>query len=123
MDKKMLGKFKLAGRDGDKLVKQVFRTLRAARGRIATPSSWCTTFLGRDADGKYISFDAIGCASWCAMGAVLAESGYDYMIEAASLKLLKEAAAIDCLASWNDRSTHSEVLAAFDKAIARELGG
>jgi hypothetical protein len=103
--------------------------LRAARARIADPAHWTKGAFARTAN---VSLDerGTGCNAvdpratcWCAEGAIRFVTNDDRHAHEAVGKLLE--LAVDpggrlSIATFNDSSgtTHADVLAAFDRAIA-----
>jgi hypothetical protein len=76
--------------------------LKAARALIATPDKWCKVYL-TDAGGRHCmigALEAVGRGWPAARAALMAANNIDSVI------------------LFNDDSTHEQVLAAFDKAIA-----
>ena len=106
--------------------------LRAARAKIEDPDRWCKTFLARDSAGSPVMPWEAGACKWCPIGAIEAIEGqFGYSIEARSA--LDAASPIEhpAWADWDwgveaakfnnlDTTTHAEVLAMFDRAIAAE---
>jgi hypothetical protein len=113
----------------------LLKVLESARARIDRPEQWCKEWAALDAEDQPVRPTAGSACKWCAEGAVRWAmithfSDLEYS-ETISLKL----AAFDAVAEaatqegeltylvpseFNDRedTTHADVLAAFDKAIA-----
>lgn len=102
----------------------VLEALIQARERISTPERWCRGWYAKDADGYPILETEDEAASFCAVGAIgaVAPVGQD-LCERAQGILHAEARRLGFLgvASFNDhrRTTHADVLALYDRAIAR----
>ena len=111
--------------------------LRAARALIATPESWTKNALARDSAGNDRALRDPEACAFCAMGAVLRVLADEYenhrtlaavQIEHAVMHALSREIQLSFLAptnhsrvaAYNDGSTHAEVLALFDRAIASE---
>lgn len=98
---------------GEKSVAQI---LREARELISDPKRWTQGKNARDVNDQFA--DPIGPAAvcWCAEGAirrVVAEDWYRLH----SLLATLNAEVNDAIHRFNDSHTHTEVLAAFDRAI------
>lgn len=93
--------------------------LRAAREKIATPERWTKGVFARDTLGEAVPYRAADAVCFCLRGAILrVDTDWPDIWEAE--RLVHVAVGTDDAAGWNDDEdrTHSEVLAAFDKAIA-----
>ena len=86
--------------------------LKAARERIADPSSWTQGSAARDHKGVERAPDDDDATCWCAWGACWIASKHN-----GALEELGEAMGTMSIGEFNDSHTHAEVLAAFDKAI------
>ena len=109
------------------------KLLENARNRIAKRENWTRGYMARTEFGQLVDpIDPKAC-QWCMMGALGAEAGYN-MNESYGDKLdthphyreavsaLKEASPTGGTWSFNDMSSHEQVLAVFDKAIANMKG-
>lgn len=96
----------------------VVATLMAARELLSDPARWTKDMAARDAGGEECLVDDITAASWCSLGAVLKQHP-DFKTEVTAFALLEEAANHN-VALFNDApsTTHADILAAFDRAIA-----
>lgn len=104
------------------MVDPILDTLRRARVLLTPPGAWCQGGAMRDAHGNRVD-KRWAAVSFCAAQALdEADSGADpHEVEQA---LLDEVAPFETVVGWNDYAcrTHDEVLAAFDRAIARRRG-
>lgn len=98
--------------------------LRRGRARIAKPETWTKGFTARDAKGFQIHPTDSAAVRWCAAGAVIAsissEENPERLYESAcdGWGELEVRTPEKKLGSYNDRSTHAEVIALFDRTIA-----
>lgn len=100
--------------------------LKAAKALIADEENWTQTVYARDENGESVSATDPRAVCFCSRGAIdkitagngAWEGAYDIL-----LGLVTE--DDDCIgvADFNDTHTHAEVLALFDRAIARAEGG
>jgi hypothetical protein len=93
-------------------------TLRAARELISVPERWTQGELARGKSGRAVSPRGKAAVCWCAEGAISRYAppygdAWTPSIDALSSGLGEEAFA------FNDTHTHAEVLALFDRTIAR----
>jgi hypothetical protein len=90
--------------------------LRAARALISDPAKWTQGTIARDWTGKQTTADSIDAFCWCAIGALEKVAS-----NAEPFKLLKWSmpSGYRSIVSFNDSHTHDEVLALFDKTIAK----
>jgi hypothetical protein len=86
-------------------------SLRVARKMIERPEAWTRGWFARTATGDEVSAYDRKAVCWCSSGA-MARVG----AEARAYAFLARAMDGD-IASFNDTSTHAEVLTAFDRAI------
>jgi hypothetical protein len=101
----------------------VVEILKAAKAKIENPDNWTQGFYAKDSDGNTV----FGCneraVCFCALGAVQAVVG-DLITHNLSANrawhYLDDAVrpGYNRIAVLNDKGTHAEVLAAFDRAIA-----
>jgi hypothetical protein len=97
---------------------EVVEVLRAARAKIEKPECWIRYELARDYSGNWVGVCSPEARCFCIIGA-LASTSSDY--EAARLALLDVLPSGFCGAvDFNDaqETTHADVLALFDRAIA-----
>lgn len=91
--------------------------LHRARGRIATHETWTKGASARNLSGRDVSGDDKEAVCWCAMGALWADGPSSSLIGAPFLR-----ASVDDgnVAAFNDAAgtTHTDVLAVYDRAIA-----
>lgn len=100
--------------------------LTRARARIALPEAWTKRWFARDAGGNKINETDPDAVCFCAIGAVSAEcteitgSRRIRQVEDACTYLRREAPSQVGVSHYNDRdtTTHADVLAWFDRAIA-----
>jgi len=108
----------------------VLDVLRTARGLIENPENWTKGEIARNSDGKICAADGRGAVCWCSVGAVdrawLRSENTDYSVQHQALTLLDRLSGREdteyCrpVAAFNDspETTHADVLALFDHAIA-----
>lgn len=92
--------------------------LRAARQRIASPDQWCQGTYAQNASGDKVQSRDTRACRWCAKGALFAAGAQEHDLYGPCLDIL-EPEMEDNIADFNDHHTHPEVLAAFDRAIAK----
>jgi hypothetical protein len=100
--------------------------LEAARSLIAAPERWTQNWVARDADGAAVEFRDTTATCFCSVGAImrtvrdlnLPRHGVDDPIYD-SVMLLRANTGKFSVASFNDMSTHEQVLAVFDKTITQ----
>lgn len=96
--------------------------LRRAKALIDTPAKWTKGALARDAAGTRLPWSARppydGAVCFCAEGALAKAAGES--LPHRPWMAMQEAVGTDSLFEWNDEptTTHAEVMAAFDRAIA-----
>lgn len=108
--------------------------LKKARQLITPPDAWIQGSMYGTADGIRLNMhhDISSCrrciVCYCADGALLSvvppdrdwrHSAFAYLYQA--LPFPKSCDRLEAIADFNDRSTHEEVLAAFDRAIEEAL--
>lgn len=104
--------------------------LIAARAKIAEPERWTKGTFSRNAEGEPCAVDwGPAAVCWCALGAINATTNkmhqlYELKSAAKDALALAVSPSHDSVAYFNDdpATTHADVLAAFDRAIAG-LGG
>jgi hypothetical protein len=99
------------------------KVLRAARERISDPERWTQGVEALTACGRCVPGDDPDAVRWCVAGAVRAE-GLDACsnplmgVTPVARLIMKAAGCGDVgIGPWNDKATHSEVIAALDRAI------
>lgn len=93
--------------------------LKAARDLIAKPENWTQGANARTKSGDQVGIKDSDAACFCAIGAIWRVSDVDAMAEKARDFLRDELTLPKRFVStFNDVSTHSEVLDLFSKAIA-----
>lgn len=90
--------------------------LTAARAKIADEKNWCQGEYARDVDGVSTGANNSEACSWCSFGSIASIVGGFKGVYTSSEFLEKFMG--DDIAKYNDSHTHSEVLAAWDWAIA-----
>jgi len=96
--------------------------LKEARAKIEKPENWCQNKMGLR-NGHVTRTDDPNfdkCECFCAVGAIAAASrceAIDLIKSKAFARLRAFTSPDSTVTAWNDTHTHSEVLAAFDKAI------
>jgi hypothetical protein len=90
-------------------------TLKAARELIANPERWTKGWFAKKADGSDTNSRNPDAYCWCAYGALHRANYY----EAIEPEHLLSRLMGGNIAAFNDTHTHPEVIAMFDKAIAR----
>jgi hypothetical protein len=96
--------------------------LRMARAKISKPENWTQLVAARDAHGNFVEAESPDAVAWCWNGSLLAVTSDMDMLGRASefTTLAANTAGYECCVSLNDnaKTTHADVLAAFDEAIA-----
>jgi hypothetical protein len=93
--------------------------LIAARAKIERPENWAQGAFARNKQGRDVIPKGKTSVCWCALGAIIATTNnYEDEDKAASLLRLELNAYENSISKFNDISTHAEVLAMFDLAIA-----
>ena len=103
---------------------QVKQALIKARELIADRNHWTQGASARDDRGAPVPYTDPDAMCWCSMGAIgkvvsEAEQTPVGVVIAlrGGIKHLKSFTSFTSIASFNDNSTHTQVLEAFDKAI------
>lgn len=98
--------------------------LIAARKVIEKPENWTQGVLAKNRYGNAVYVYSEEAACFCSMGALYRAVDEDDCLKT---NIIDDVAAIlssivqdDTVAGFNDKSTHAEVLALFDKAIEME---
>lgn len=106
--------------------KETTDILRRARALIDTPEKWTKDVLARDADGNQCDARSTDAKCYCIEGALLAachELGMVFSTVMPFYRAIRLATPISrSVPDFNDReeTTHADVLAIFDRAIATE---
>jgi hypothetical protein len=103
------------------MASEAVAVLERARELISEPEHRTKGSYARTANGMGTSPRASGAVCWCMIGAVIREAG-DSALAGDTLALLLKVIPTKSAAVFNDTSTHADVLAAFDKAIALGRG-
>lgn len=94
--------------------------LKAARERIAVPERWTQGRAAVDAAGESCYAASPMARAWCLLGAIYWVAPDDSECRVECVRHLSAGNIEDgALVAFNDSHKHSEVLALFDKAIAR----
>lgn len=101
----------------------ILRVLEAARTLIEDEANWTKGATARDARGNKYPASSVWACYWCAFGAIhraIGELGLSDHLMWPVLGHIKNVNNLDKIgvAMWNDSSTHDEVIAGFDAAIA-----
>lgn len=99
--------------------RETLKVLEKARAIIAEPRHWCRGTYARNVLGGRVSATSCWATRWCATGAIRrAAERADCPRSVPRIKWTIEETINVRLETYNDRHTHSEVLALFDRAIA-----
>lgn len=112
----------------------ILNVLIAARARISDRSEWCKGAEARNAQGASVDPRSPAAVRWCATGALAREGEYDPAFPAAVAAIawaiadfLPAGRVFVSAYNDDDRTTHEDILALYDRAIARarekERGG
>lgn len=101
----------------DAAAPSVREVLTKARELIADEKRWTRDCSARNAAGNYVSVFDDSAACWCASGAIWKASAAQVNLCETAMACLRHECRMG-VAGFNDRHTHAEVLAAFDRAIA-----
>jgi hypothetical protein len=90
--------------------------LRRARAKIERPECWTKGEYAKDTDGRKVGVRNPSAHCWCALGALMATG---CTVETAGY-LLRPHLPTEYRNAWsfNDRATHADILALYDRAIA-----
>jgi hypothetical protein len=91
--------------------------LVAARAKIAEPENWCQGCQGLDKDGCGVNPLDSDAVKHCALGALSAVIG-SYVLPTHPARVVLQRCVPGPIGPWNNRHSHTEVVAAFDAAIA-----
>jgi hypothetical protein len=92
--------------------------LTSARDLIAEPEHWTQSDYAKNKDGERCSAFSEHVFSFCALGALFRVGDDAPVLVNEQARLLLAANMRQDIAGFNDMSTHQEVIAAFDAAIA-----
>lgn len=94
--------------------------LKAARTLLATPARWCQRAAALDPTGSAVPSNSPRGVQWCAIGAyghvTNGECHPDVLYDALD-ELDPTGTFSGCISDYNDRCSHADVLALYDKAI------
>lgn len=97
--------------------KTILSVLVAARKLISNPKKWNQEWLALDRERNHVDCESRDAVSFCALGAITRYAhGQDELIEGCRDLLLDKNTSFS---QFNDTRPHKEVIADFDKAIAR----
>lgn len=93
--------------------------LIAARELVSTPDRWTQDVSARDHNGAECDPDSPAAACFCSLTALYKAGGRNERTEVARGIFMR--AVRQAVSQYNDapRRTHAQILAAFDRAIAR----
>lgn len=93
--------------------------LIAARAKIEAPERWTQNVEARDINGYPVDLSSRAAVCWCSVGALnTVKSPYPQWLAAWNALWQAFGGKYGTITRHNDESTHAEVLAAFDRAIA-----
>lgn len=97
----------------------VLDLLTRARARIEKPEAWTKGAIARTSDDERTLARDPQATCWCALGAIAAERGGE-VHHPAWQAVQQQLPAGESIGSFNDHpdTTHADVLALFDRAIA-----
>lgn len=100
----------------------VANILNRAADRLSKEGAWAQRALAKTLDGTHVAPNNSDACSWCAIGAIRAETKDVYLHHRVEIALGK-AIGTPYLTIWNDdpERTQDEVVATFRKAAQREL--
>jgi hypothetical protein len=94
--------------------------LKAARELIAKPERWTRGTFARNLDGHPVPYDTSLAASFCALGAICHIATLCPRERTQAECMLRgELPTLQLVSAFNDSHDHPEVLALFDRAIAK----
>ena len=108
----------------DRQISQTAKTLIEAKKLIEDERNWCQWSQGEDKRGGYVDPWAGNCVKRCAYGAISAMRGaYPNYDTDPAIKALEAAKpeGFATAATYNNDTSHENVLAMFDLAISAEL--
>ena len=97
--------------------------LRIAKELISTPETWTKGQLARDVNGNAVSSLLPTAVCYCGQGAIKAVACNFYLAQRPAQQFLHQSRPNDYFARFSDfndypKTTHADVMAAFDRAIA-----
>ncbi len=104
---------------------QPLEILTKAQELIRDPVNWARGEMARDAQGLRTPAWSHDACSWCALGSltkIAADGAAPSPTLGQAVNLLTEAVGWASPASVNDRKTHADVMAMFDRAKELALG-
>ena len=98
------------------------KILKAARAKITKPERWTKGEIARNAAGKEVSPRSKEAVCWCALGALQAAAGKKCSFIEIDDLAYELTPRWTWIAKVNDHkdTTHADILALFDRAIAAE---
>lgn len=100
-------------------MKPVVQILKDARALIADEKNWTQGALARGPSGGVVSYKSSVAVCFCSIGAIERIAKKSTKALQVVEKFYRILPSGDGLADFNDSHTHAEVLALFDRAIAR----
>lgn len=102
--------------------KTTLEVLRAARDVIAAPEHWTKGAVARSCQGHRVHVHGLSAFCFCTVGAIRRTMGSNYSPHPFSALSQCLPGGFKSLPDFNDHpdTTHADVLALFDKAIAKE---
>ena len=111
--------------------------LKAARAKIEVPENWCKDMLAFNADGKAVMPWEEDACRWCPLGAIdatvpvegdpfapsparMALAGQVELESPLNLQWMKNRGIAAAIFNNRKTTTHADILALFDRAIAAE---
>lgn len=94
--------------------------MRAAKEKISTPQTWCQESYALDLFGCAAEPEDKKAVRWCSAGAIESlrtKDPFNDLLRYQARELLRKAMGNRSIAFFNDRSTHEEVMAVWDRAI------
>ena len=100
----------------------MIKIMKDARDVILEPGSWCVGFYAKDANGENVESNSPLACQWCSSGALrralrMNEFSSLHNIFYDIVDILSEAMGGEDIITFNDSSSHGEVLSAWDEAI------
>lgn len=95
--------------------------LKAARELISVPERWTRDYYAKTEDGLNVASNDPRAVKWCALGAIERGGKHDRGASSDTEDFIEKLIGNPSrsLASFNDSHTHPDVLALFDRAIAK----
>ena len=95
--------------------------LQHARSIIASPLNWTTKAAARDINGNWVDVFSPAACSFCSFGALRKAGGKKWNPDFMRAFTVLDAEVGGTFQLFNDVSTHEEVLAMWDRAIANYM--